>query len=164
MVGIDPGPPVDGATSKTVTGDFKTNRQYTEELVKNEPCKTCHASIINPAGYALENFSSIGKWQTKDPRGGDIDATGTVMFSATDSRKVTTPLELMQGIADAAKAKQMYASHWVSYAYGRAMNSNDQCIVDQLGTKLSMSGYTVLNLMADLTQADSFRLRVRATP
>ena len=34
-------------------------------------------------------------------------------------------------------------------------------VVEQLDAKLSQSGYTILNLLADLTQADSFRLRTR---
>jgi hypothetical protein len=34
------------------------------------------------------------------------------------------------------------------------------CIVDPAATKLTTQpGYTVLNLLADITQADSFRLR-----
>ena len=38
------------------------------------------------------------------------------------------------------------------------------CVVDQLSAKLAADGYSILNLLADLTQADSFRLRVRGTP
>ncbi len=70
----------------------------------------------------------------------------------------------MQQIAQVPKAKQTYAQYWVAYAYGRDPNQNDQCVADQLVTKLSQDGYPILNVLADLTQADSFRLRVRATP
>jgi hypothetical protein len=58
----------------------------------------------------------------------------------------------------------MYTRAWVSYAFGRNANANDQCVVDQLKTKLTTNGYGILNLLSDLTQADSFRLRVRGTP
>ena len=70
----------------------------------------------------------------------------------------------MQGIAQTPKAARLYAQAWVSYAFGRDPNSNDQCVVDQLATKLSQTGYSILDLLADLTQADSFRVRVRETP
>jgi hypothetical protein len=70
----------------------------------------------------------------------------------------------MQEIAQTPKARQLYAEAWVAYAFGRAPNANDQCVVDQLGSKLADSGYSILSLLADLTQADAFRLRVRATP
>jgi hypothetical protein len=58
----------------------------------------------------------------------------------------------------------MYAEKWVSFATGRQPNSNDACAVQDFDMKLSMEGYGVLDLLSDLTQVDSFRLRTRATP
>jgi hypothetical protein len=151
----------------TVSGNFRTQREYVETLTKPSPCNGCHTGIINPPGFALENFDGIGKWQTADPRGGAIDAsvtTATVNFGDGNTKQIASPLQLMQEIAGTPKARQLYAQAWVSYAFGRDPNTNDECVVDQLNTKLSRSGYTILNLLADLTQADSFRLRVRGTP
>jgi hypothetical protein len=166
MLGVNPGAPIPGATMMTVAGDFKTQRAYVEALTKPAQCTGCH-TIINPPGFAMENYDGIGKWQTADPRGGAIDAavtTATVNFGDGQSKQITSPSQLMQEIAQTPKAKQLYAQAWVSYAFGRDPNANDQCVVDQLDKKLSQSGYSILNLLADLTQADSFRLRVRQTP
>jgi hypothetical protein len=166
MLGVNPGPPIPGATMMTVSGDFKTQRAYVEALTKPAACTGCH-SIINPPGFALENYDGIGKWQTIDPRGGAIDSsitTATVNFGDGKTKPITTPAQLMQEIAQTPKAKELYAQAWVAYAFGRDPNANDQCVVDQLDTKLAGSGYSILNLLADLTQADSFRVRVRATP
>ena len=164
MLGVDPGPPLPGAAMQTVTGSFATNREYTDALTGKEPCKTCHNAIINPGGYVFENYDAIGKWQTVDPRGGPIDAAATVTFSSTNSKAISSPLQMMQEIAQTPNTKQIYSQKWVSYAFGRQPNPNDQCIVDQLNTKLVENDYTVLNLLADLTQADSFRSRVQETP
>ena len=167
MLGVNPGPPIPGATMMTVNGNFKTQREYVEALTKPSACAGCHSGIINPPGFVLENYDGIGKWQTTDPRGGPIDAavtTATVNFGDGNSKPISSPLQLMQEIAQTPKAKQLYAQAWVSYAFGRDPNANDQCVVDQLDLKLSQNGYTILTLLADLTQADSFRLRVRGTP
>ena len=166
MLGVNPGPPIPGAAMMTVSGNFATQRAYVEELTKPNTCAGCH-SIINPPGFALENYDGIGKWQTMDPRGGAIDATvttSTVNFGDGKVEEISSPLQLMQEIAQTPKARQLYAQAWVSYAFGRDPNGNDRCVVDQLDTKLSQDGYSILNLLADLTQADSFRLRVRETP
>jgi hypothetical protein len=166
MLGVNPGPPIPGATMMTVSGTFPTQRAYVEELTKPAACTGCHA-IVNPPGFALENYDGIGKWQTVDPRGGAIDAsitTATVDFGDGKTKEISSPTQLMEEIAQTPKAKQLYAQAWVSYAFGREPNGNDRCVVDQLDTKLSQSGYGILNLLADLSQADSFRLRVRATP
>jgi hypothetical protein len=166
MLGVNPGPPLPGAVQMTVTGNFKTQRAYVETLTKPAACAGCH-SIINPLGFTLENFDGIGRWQTVDPRGGAIDSsvtTANVDFGGGDLKSITSPLELMQEIAKTPKAKQLYAQAWVSFAFGRSPNANDQCIVDELNGKLSQNGYSILSLLADLTQSDSFRLRARETP
>jgi hypothetical protein len=112
----------------------------------------------------LENYDAIGKWQTVDPLGGPIDAAAGVTFMPGSVKQVANAQELMQEIARTPGAQQLYAQSLVSFGYGRAPNANDRCIVDQLGAKLAGDGYTILDLLADLTQADSFRLRVRAVP
>lgn len=166
MLGVNPGAPIPGATMMTVSGDFKTQRAYVEALTKPATCAGCH-TIVNPPGFALENYDGIGKWQTMDPRGGAIDAsvtTAMVTFGNGNTKQISSPAQLMQEIAATPKAKQLYAEAWVAYAFGRAPNANDRCVVDQLDTKLSQGGYSILNLLADLSQADSFRLRARETP
>jgi hypothetical protein len=166
MVGVDPGPPIAGATMLTAPpGNYTTNRQKTDALVNMAPsCMGCHTNLINPFGYALENFDAIGKWQTVDQLGGTIDATATVSFGNGNTQQITSVQQLMQQIAQVPKAQQTYAQYWVAYAYGRDPNPNDQCVADQISTSLSQDGYPILNILADLTQADSFRLRVLGTP
>jgi hypothetical protein len=75
---------------------------------------------------------------------------------------ITTPLEMMQQIATRDFARRGYAEMMVAGSTGRNPNANDACLVDDLTVKLTQDGYTILDLFADLTQADSFRLRNRA--
>jgi hypothetical protein len=167
MLNISPGAPIEGAVDAKVEGNFTTQRAYVEALTEQKaPCQGCH-TVFNPAGYVLESYDGIGKWQTKDLRGGPIDAsvtTATVNFGDGVTKQISSPVQLMQEIAKMPKAQELYARAWVAYAFGRNANANDQCVVDQMKTKLNASGYSILNLLGDLTQADSFRLRVRATP
>jgi len=147
---------------QTVTGSFTTQRSYVEALtMTNQPCKGCH-SVFNPLGFVLENYDGIGKWQTKDPKGGDINTTASVdIGNGAGAKDISSPVDLMNAIASAPKAQELYAQAWVSFATGRQANGNDQCTVDALKAKLSTNGYSILSLLGDLTQADSFRLRVR---
>jgi hypothetical protein len=166
MIGVDPGPPLPGVTMlQPPAGNYKTNREKTDALVNmSATCMGCHSKTINPPGYVLESFDAIGKWQTVDQLSGPIDATATVNFGDGNTQQITSVQQLMQQIAQVPKAQKTYAQYWVAYAYGRDPNQNDQCVADQISTKLAGNSYTILNVLADLTQADSFRLRVRATP
>ena len=149
---------------QTVSGTFPTQRAYVEALtMTNDPCKGCH-QVFNPLGFVMENYDGIGKWQTKDLRGGDIDTKATVNFgNGLPSKEISSPVDLMTAIAAAPLAKQLYAQAWVTFSTGRPPNGNDQCTVDALSTKLAGDGYSILGLLGDLTQADSFRLRVRGS-
>jgi hypothetical protein len=162
MIGLDPGPPnVDPSTVMKPMGPFSTQRAMVEKLTEPQECTGCHSAFINPPGFVLERYDAIGKWQDVDPLGGPINGTADVYFNASDPKTITSPLELMTEISVGATAKAMYAKNWVTYTTGRAPNPNDACLSDQINAKLANDGYTVLNLLADLTQADSFRLRVR---
>lgn len=170
LLALPIGAPNPEALKATVSGEFLTQRQYVEKLTETAgtDCAGCHR-LINPPGYVLEKYDAIGKVQTKDLLGGPIDAsvtTATVNFGSDASgnavtKEISTPEQLMQEIAKIPAAQERYARAWVSYAYGRDMNAYDQCLVDEAKIQLGAGGYTILNLLSDLTTADSFRLRVR---
>jgi len=163
LLNANPGPPVPGAADKTVEGTFLTQREYIKALTESgPPCMGCHV-VVNPFGYALENYDAIGRWQTVDRRGGPIDATVTVTIGE-EQKQITSPVQLMEEIAKDPAAQELYAKAWVSYAFGRPANANDQCVVDELKDKMIAPDYTILAMLADLTQSDSFRVRVRETP
>jgi hypothetical protein len=77
---------------------------------------------------------------------------------------VTGPVDLMTKIAAAPEAQRCYAQRWVQFAYERDLTNQDACTAQSLASKMTQSGYTVQNLITDLTQSDSFRLRAQVTP
>jgi hypothetical protein len=161
LIGVDPGPPAPNALQVAAPpGDYKTEREYITALTGQTGCDVCHNQFINPPGFTLENFDAIGAWQTTDQRGGPIDSVATVTFGKDNMKEITSPAALMEEIGKGPAARRIYAEKWVSFATGRLPNGNDACTVNDLNTKLA-GDYTVLQLLADLTQADSFRLRTR---
>jgi hypothetical protein len=168
IIGVNPGEPDPNFfLTPPPPGTFATERAYVEALTNQGACQGCHMPFINPPGFVLEVYDSIGKLQTVDPRSagdpvaGAINPTATVTFSSTHTKTIHGPRELMEEIAKTPKARRIYVEKSVSFATGRLPNPNDACTVDTIDAKLSQDGYTILNLFADLTQAESFRLRVR---
>jgi hypothetical protein len=162
LIGQDPGPPDPRAIQTPVPpGPFSTQRELVEALTSADTCTGCHTPFVNPPGFVMERYDSIGKWQDTDPLGGPINGTADVYFTQDAAKTISSPLQLMQELVMGPATRRIYADRWVSFATGRPSNGNDRCLVDALDTKLAMDGYTMLNLLADLTQADSFRLRVK---
>jgi hypothetical protein len=165
LIGVNPGAP-DPAAFQTPAppGDYKTERAYVEALTGQAACKGCHIPYVNPPGFVLENYDAIGKWQDTDPRGDAINPVAKVDFGGGNVKDVHNALELATEIGKGTVGRKIYAENLETFTTGRNMNPADACTRDTLTTKLATDGYSVLNLFADLTQADSFRLRVRETP
>jgi hypothetical protein len=160
VLGVELGdPPPEAAEATVPPGMYKTNRAVVEALTAPAKCAGCHAVAINPPGFVLERYDSIGGLQTLDPLGDPIDATAEVIFSDTNIKPIASPVELMNELGTGPDAKRNYAAQWVTFATRRVANPNDACQVEALSLKLSQEGYTILDLVTDLTQADSFRLR-----
>jgi hypothetical protein len=160
VLGVDPGTPDPKFAKVPIPeGDYTTYRQAIEALTANEPCLSCHGKVINPSGFVLERYNSVGTWQDKDPMGGDINSTADVRFSASLTKTITSPIELMTEISQLPEAKHRLVEQWVAFATGRVPNNNDTCTVDQISTSMAKDGYPLLSMVADYTKADSFRLR-----
>ncbi|HEY8939127.1 MAG TPA: DUF1592 domain-containing protein [Cellvibrio sp.] len=68
-----------------------TNRLKYHTITKDAPCSTCHAQIINPLGFGMEDFTSTGTQRTTDLNGNLIDAMGA-LFAPTKIEDTATVL------------------------------------------------------------------------
>ncbi len=158
---IDSPPPGAEQTMLPEGPELNTNRKQVDAMTSGPDCAGCHKAYINPPGFVMEAFNSIGAWQTTEAGTGqpiDMVADVTIEDEANPVH-VTSPAELMNAIANSPSAMKQYARKWVSFAYEREGDPLDVCTVDQLATKMTAGGYTVLNLIADLSQTQSFRVR-----
>src|SRR6201987_3405110 len=99
-------------------------RQQMEMHRKVEPCASCH-KIMDPIGFALENFDAVGQWRTTD-NGRPIDPSGQLV----DGTK-------LNGVAGLREALMHYSPQFVRvvteklmiYALGRGTEYYDMPLV-----------------------------------
>jgi len=79
IFGMPPPPPPPGVSNtlpESKRGARPASiRERLEQHRKSPVCGSCHA-LIDPVGFALENFDVLGRWRTADEGGNPIDATG----------------------------------------------------------------------------------------
>ena len=78
-------------TAKTAVG----MRQRILAHRVNPACSACH-NLMDPIGFALENFDWTGRWRDKEFDGSPIDASGTL----PSGEKFNGPAELRQVLLD----------------------------------------------------------------
>jgi hypothetical protein len=120
-------------------------------------CSYCHHNLINPLGFALENFDSVGAYQTLD-NGEPIDSHAKVLLG-DQLVEVSGASQLMQHLAESPEAHLCYAEGWFAVAYGRRASDEDACLLQAASTRMQDAQYSILDLVADMTQAEQFRYR-----
>lgn len=122
-----------------------TMREKITELTQEKACMSCH-SVINPLGFALENFDAVGRWRTVenekpiDPRSDYTTAGGTTVELA-GARDIAT-FAVTSDAAHRAFVTQLFR-HLVQQnpaAYGPDM-------VERLRNEFANDGFNVQNLM-----------------
>src|SRR5204862_6933741 len=102
------------SASKSVRDQLELHRQ-------NPTCAGCHR-VIDPPGFALENFDSIGQWRAAMPNGAKIDAAGVL----ADGSRVSGPVQLRQVILSRPEAfVSVITARIMIYALGRGLGPSD---------------------------------------
>jgi hypothetical protein len=141
----------------------QTNRMRVDAHTKG--CGTaCHNNMINPLGFAFENFDGMGAYRTTEKNGTEvlpIDASGSFGFmDGTKPYKDAT--ELMQVLASSQQTHMCYSKRLAGYALQRNIVDADKPMLSTL-TTTSSSG-SVKQLIVQLVKQDAFRIRAGGTP
>ena len=139
----------------------QTNRQRIDTLTSG--CgMACHNEMINPLGFAFENFDGMGQYQEKENGGLTIDSSGSYVFS--DGRKsFENAAELMNLLADEQQTHLCYAKKLASFGLQRDIVSADLPWLNELAAT-STEGGSVKDIIVELVKSDAFRKRGGGAP
>jgi mono/diheme cytochrome c family protein len=145
-VNLDPTP---GAAPTTL-------RQRLEQHRANPVCASCH-KVMDPIGFALENFDLVGAWRDTDGPG-PIDASGQL----ADGTALKGPADLRKAVLSRSDAFLTLATEkLLTYAMGRPIVDTDMSSVREVVRKLNQGGNRFSALVVAVTQSAPFRLRVK---
>lgn len=119
--------------------------------------ESCHGYIINPLGFAMEQYDPLGRWQTMDA-GKPVDATGTWNF-AQGQLAFNGGVELAQIIAGSDEAHRCYVAHLLEYGYARTPRPEDNAEIWRLAQASRDGMYSIKELIVQLATSDAFRFR-----
>jgi hypothetical protein len=117
----------------------------------------CHGYLINPLGFAFEQFDPLGRWQTMDA-GKPVDATGTFAF-VQGQKSFDGAVELAKIIAGSDEAHRCYVSHLLEYGYARVPRLEDNAEIKRLAEGSRDGMYSIKELIIELTTSDAFLFR-----
>jgi hypothetical protein len=135
----------------------KTVRAQLELHRKNQPCATCHR-VIDPPGFALENFDSLGNWRDTDASGAALDTEGVL----ADGTKVNGPAALRQAILSRPDAfATVVAEKMMTYALGRGLEASDMPVVRRIVKKSRENDYHLSSIVMGIIESAPFQMRTK---
>jgi hypothetical protein len=135
----------------------KTVRAQLELHRTNQPCAGCHR-VIDPPGFALENFNSVGQWRATDADGAPLDATGTL----ADGSQVNGPVALREAILSRPDAfVTVVTEKMLTYALGRGLEPSDMPVVRRIVKKAAQNDYRLSSVVMGIVESAPFQMRTK---
>jgi len=136
----------------------QTNRERVNAHTGPGTCGAgCHSEIINPVGFAFENFDALGMPRVTD-NGKPVDTTGEYRLPDGLHAFANAP-ELLALIAESPQAHACYAKHLVEFALARDVTDLDRAEIFTLMEVSQEPGSSVKEMVLALVQSPSFLLR-----
>jgi hypothetical protein len=134
----------------------KSVRDQLELHRQNQPCASCHR-VIDPPGFALENFNSVGQWRTVD-NGMKVDADGVL----ADGSRLNGPVELRDAILRRPEAFAfLVTERMMVYALGRGLEPADMPVVRRIVKKAGQNNYRLSTIVSEIINSAPFQMRTR---
>lgn len=156
LLGSPPPPPppnVPSLDDATVSATLPIRERLAKHR-ENPACASCH-NVMDPVGFALENFDAIGRWRTMEDRK-PVDATGglpdgwpAVGVSALERGLLERP-ELFAGAV---------AEKLLVFALGRGLGPNDAPAVRAIARRAATAEFRWSALILGVVNSTPFQNR-----
>jgi uncharacterized protein DUF1592/uncharacterized protein DUF1588/uncharacterized protein DUF1587/uncharacterized protein DUF1585/uncharacterized protein DUF1595/cytochrome c len=151
-----PAPPDVPALNEVAARDKpRTMRERMETHRVNPGCASCHR-LMDPLGFALDNFDAVGRWRTNDG-GVPIDASGVL----ADGTAVDGPATLGAALlSHRERFAQTVCEKLLTYALGRGVDWYDGPAVRQIVRRAALSEYRWSAIILGIVRSAAFQTRM----
>jgi hypothetical protein len=121
----------------------------------NPACAVCH-KVMDPLGFALENFDGLGRWREASGDGNDIDSSGVL----PDGTKFDGPT----GLREVLLSKQdmfveTFTERLLTYALGRGVEYYDLPVIRAIKNDAKKQDYRWSAIITGIVNSIPFQMR-----
>lgn len=160
ILGVPPPNPPPGVETnldpKPGEAKFATLRGRLEQHRTDPVCASCH-KIMDPIGFALENFDLVGKW--RDTEGGEpVNAAGVLV----DGTKLDGPASLRNALLSRPDAfVTTLTEKLLIYALGRGLQPYDMPTVRSIVAHAEEEDYKFSTLVLGIARSTPFQMKLK---
>jgi mono/diheme cytochrome c family protein len=160
IIGVSPAPPPDDVPALNDEERPEKPRSVRETLEAHRAspvCASCHR-VLDPIGFALENFDAVGAWRVRDggTLGNEIDASGQLV----DGTKVNGAVALRQALMREPEVfVRTFTEKLLTYALGRGLTAADMPVIRSIVRQARAEDYRFSSLMRGIIHSAPFEMR-----
>ena len=156
ILGTPPPPPppdVPALTENTVSAKLPVRERLAQHRA-DPACASCH-DLMDPVGFALENFDAVGRWRDLE-HGQAVDATGGL----PDGRQFTGVSGLEQGLLSRPELfVGTMTEKLLTYAIGRGHEHYDASAIRKIVRDAEADDYRFSSLVLGIVNSVPFQMR-----
>ncbi|MCA9191042.1 MAG: DUF1592 domain-containing protein [Planctomycetales bacterium] len=129
-----------------------TLKQQMEQHRSDPACANCH-QLMDPLGFALENFDAIGRYRDSD-RGQPIESQGVL----PDGTVVESASELQAALVSMHSEEfvRCVTEKLLTYALGRGLEYYDRCAVETILSEARAQDFRFSSVIQAIVRSDPF--------
>jgi hypothetical protein len=139
-------PPIAVAFKNDEFAPDLTMREKITQLTRDSACMSCH-KVINPLGFALENFDAVGRWRTSD-NNKPVDTKSEY----TTAEGQTLNVQNARDVANFAVNSESSHRAFVTQVFQHLVKQNPFAygpdVIDQLRSQFAEDDFNIQNLWA----------------
>ena len=158
LLGTPPPPPPPNVPSLKEDASAKrlSMRARMEQHRANPSCAACHR-IMDPVGFALENFDGLGRWRVSTgPGSGPIDASG-VLPDGTAFDGPAGLRDVLLGRRD--QFVEAFTERLLTYALGRGLEEYDRPVIRKITREAAPDGERWSSIILGIIKSAPFQMR-----
>jgi hypothetical protein len=151
-----PPPDVEGFKENKEGEKARSVREIMEQHRSKPSCNACHG-VMDPLGFALENYDAIGEWRAKDRYAGTaIDASGKLV----DGSPVNSPADLRTALMKRPEQfVQTMTEKLMTYALGRSVEYYDMPAIRAIVRDAARDNYRFSSIVMGIVRSAPFQMR-----
>lgn len=157
ILGTPPPPPppdVPALEDNKVDASLSVRERLAEHR-KNPACASCH-NLMDPVGFALENFDAVGRWREYE-YGAEIDVSGGL----PDGSQFAGVANLEKGLLERPELfVRTLTEKLLTFALGRGVEPYDAPAVRQIIREAKENDYRFSSIVLGITQSVPFQMRM----
>jgi hypothetical protein len=132
-----------------------TTRERLEQHRANAVCASCH-KLMDPLGFALENFDAVGKYRAFDENFQPIDNSGVY----ADGSRIDGVAGLRQVLVNhSGQFLNNLTNTILTYALGRGLESSDASVVRSILHEAAPQNYCLSSIVLGIVKSGPFQMR-----